>query len=185
MTASGNEQEFTADDIDYYFFPVSDSTYLITRLEPVAVVLLGQLNSLDGSELDPDFVAAYEAASEAREDGFTFDGIPYRITSSKKTTNVSVEEDVALASLNVYDAYNEGDLPIIDSFAFELLSEQTIAGGRRNFTFDGEHYTVHYLEGQITITDGNDEDFAEVSSIIVNPLDQSQFIPVSFKTAVR
>ena len=87
--------------------------------------------------------------------------------------------------MNVYDAYNEEDLGIIDSFAFQLISEQTIADERRNFTFDDVHYTVHYLEGQITITDGNDEDFAEVSDIIVNPLDQSQFIPVSFKTAVR
>ena len=185
LTASRNEQVFTTDDINYYFFPISDATYLITRLDPVAVVLLGQLNSMDGSQLDADFVAAYEAASEAKQDGFTFDGVSYRITASKKTTNVSIEADVALASLNVYDAYNEEDLGIIDSFAFQLISEQTIADERRNFTFDDVHYTVHYLEGQITITDGNDEDFAEVSDIIVNPLDQSQFIPVSFKTAVR
>ena len=185
LTASRNEQVFTADDINYYFFPISDSTYLITRLEPVAVVLLGQLNSMDGSQLDADFVAAYDAASEAKKDGFTLDGVSYRITASKKTTNVSIEEDVALASLYVYDAYNEEDLGIIDSFDFQLISEQTIANERRNFTFDDVHYTVHYLEGQITITDGNDEDFAEVSDIIVNPLDQSQFIPVSFKTAVR
>ena len=185
LTASRNEQVFTADDINYYFFPISDATYLITRLDPVAVVLLGQLNSMDGSQLDADFVAAYDAASEAKKDGFTLDGVSYRITASKKTTNVSIEEDVALASLYVYDAYNEEDLGIIDSFDFQLISEQTIANERRNFTFDDVHYTVHYLEGQITITDGNDEDFAEVSDIIVNPLDQSQFIPVSFKTAVR
>ena len=56
---------------------------------------------------------------------------------------------------------------------------------RRNFTYDGKQYTIHYLEGQTTITDSNDEDFAEVSNIIVNPLDQSQFISVAFKTAVR
>ena len=84
LTASRNEQVFTTDDINYYFFPISDATYLITRLDPVAVVLLGQLNSMDGSQLDADFVAAYEAASEAKQDGFTFDGVSYRITASKR-----------------------------------------------------------------------------------------------------
>ena len=81
--------------------------------------------------------------------------------------------------------FRSEDLDVINSFDFELLCEKTIADERRNFTFDGEQYTIHYLDGQVTVTDGNDEDFAEVSKIIVNPLDQSQFISVAFKTAVR
>jgi len=185
LSASRGENVFSVDDVDYYYFPVNEGTYLITRLEQVAVVLLGQLNSLDGSQLDAGFVSAFNAASEANKNGFTYEGEVYRITEERKTINVSKEHDVALASLNVYDAYNEEDLGVINSFDFELVSEKTISESRRNFTFDGEQYTIHYLEGQITITDGNGENFAEVSNIIVNPLDQSQFIAVSFKTAVR
>ncbi len=158
---------------------------MITRLETVAFTLLGQLNSVDGSEMNPDFIAAYEAAIENDQSGFTYDGVPYRITIGRKQTNISIEDQLALASLNVYDAYNEDDLDIVGSFDFQLISQQTIAEGRRNFTFDDEMFTIHYLEGQITISDSSSEDFAEVSNIIVNPLDQSQFISVAFKTAVR
>lgn len=180
-----NEQVFSVDDIDYFYFPVNDNSYLVTRLESVGVVLLGQLNSLDGSPLDEDFVSAFEATNEAGENEFTFEDVPYRIVSGRKMTNVAIENDVAMASLNVYDAYNQEDLGVVDSFGFELLSEVTIGQERRNFTYDGEQYTIHYLEGQTTITDSNDENFAEVSNIIVNPLDQTQFISVAFKTAVR
>jgi len=180
-----NEQVFSVDDIDYFYFPVNDNSYLVTRLESVGVVLLGQLNSLDGSPLDEGFVSAFEAANEAGENEFTFEDVPYRIISGRKMTNVAIENDVAMASLNVYDAYNQEDLGVVDSFGFELLSEVTIGQERRNFTYDGEQYTIHYLEGQTTITDSNDENFAEVSNIIVNPLDQTQFISVAFKTAVR
>lgn len=180
-----NEQVFSVDDIDYFYFPVNDNSYLVTRLESVGVVLLGQLNSLDGSPLDEDFVSAFEATNEAGENEFTFEDVPYRIISGRKMTNVAIENDVAMASLNVYDAYNQEDLGVVDSFGFELLSEVTIGQERRNFTYDGEQYTIHYLEGQTTITDSNDENFAEVSNIIVNPLDQTQFISVAFKTAVR
>lgn len=185
LSVSRNDQVFSVDGNNYYFFPINEDTFLITRLDPVAVVLLGQLNSIDGSQLDPDFVAAYDAALEEDQDGFMFDGASYRITAERKSTYVSSEENIGLASLTVYDAYNQEDLSVINSFDFELLCERAIADERRNFSFDGEQYTIHYLDGQVTITDGNDEDFAEVSKIIVNPLDQSQFIPVAFKTAVR
>ncbi|MBG0786310.1 MAG: ABC transporter permease [Anaerolineaceae bacterium] len=185
LAVSAGDQAFSYGDDDYYFSPVNDDTYLVTRLQPVAVTLLGELNSIDGSTLDPEFVAAYEAAIEEDESGFTLDGIPYRITIDRKQTNVSIEDEVALASLTVYDAYNEEDLDIVRSFDFQLISQETISAERRNFSFDGEQFTIHYLDGQITISDSNDEDFAEVSNIIVNPLDQSQFISVAFKTAVR
>jgi len=185
LSESRGEQTFSIDDNDYFYFPLSENTYQIVRLEPVAVVLLGQLNPINGSELDEGFISAFGAADEAGQDEFSYDGTNYRVTTKRKETFVSIENETALASLNVYDAYNEADLSIVDSFDFKLTSELAIADGKRNFTFDGEHYTIHYLEGQITITDSNDEDFAEVSNIIVNPLDQSQFISVAFKTAVR
>lgn len=185
LTISKGDQVFSSGEDDFYFSPINENTYLITRLETVAFTLLGQLNSVDGSELSPDFIAAYDAAIENDQSGFTFDGVPYRITIGRKQTNVSIEDQLALASLNVYDAYAEDDLDIVGSFDFQLISQQTIAEGRRNFTFGGEMYTIHYLEGQITISDSSGEEFAEVSNIIVNPLDQSQFISVAFKTAVR
>ena len=42
-----------------------------------------------------------------------------------------------------------------------------------------------YDEGQSTILDDAGNEYAEVSNIIVNPLDQSLFLPVDFKAAIR
>ncbi len=98
LTLSQGDQVFSSGDDDLYFSPINENTYLITRLETVAFTLLGQLNSVDGSEMNPDFIAAYEAAIENDQSGFTYDGVPYRITIGRKQTNVSIEDQLALAS---------------------------------------------------------------------------------------
>lgn len=185
LALSKNESVFNVGEDDYYYVPEGEGTFRIVRLERVAVDLLGRLNPAEGFEISDAFTTGYEAAVEEDKDEFTLDGITYRITEDRKTTNVSTEHEIALASLNVYDAYNEADLNMVNSYNFELASERAIAQGRTSFVLDGQKYTIHYGEGQATITDGNGENFAEISTIIVNPLDQTQFIPVSFKTAVR
>lgn len=185
LAQSKGDPVFNVGDDQYYSAPINENTHLIVRLEQVATVLLGRVNMQDGSEPSPDFVNAFETALEQDQEEFVADGVSYRLIVDRKTTTIATEHEIALASLNVYDAYNEKDLGIVNSFGFDLVSELTIAEGRRNFSYDGLTYTIHYLDGQTTITDSSGEDFAEVSNIIVNPLDQSQFISVDFKTAVR
>ncbi len=185
LALSHNESVFNVGEDDYYYLPEGEHTYRIVKLEPVAVDLLGRLNPVEGFEISDAFTTGYESAIEEGRDEFTLDGVTYRITEGRKTTNISTEHEVALASLNVYDAYNEADLNIVNSYDFELASERAIANGQSSFTSDGQKYTIHSGEGQVTINNENGENFAEMSTIIVNPLDQSQFIPVSFKTAVR
>ena len=185
LAQSKQSPVFSVDGEQYYAGPVNENTYLIVNLEQVADVLLGRINMTDGTEPPEDFVNAFESAQERDQDEFTIDGITYRIVVERKSTTIATEHEIALASLSVYDAYNESDLDIVDSFGFQLVSQRTIAEERRNFSYDDLTYTIHYEEGQTTITDSDGENFAEVSTIIVNPLDQSQFITVDFKTAVR
>lgn len=185
LAQSQGSPVFSVGDEQFYAGPINENTYLIVNLEEIANVLLGRINMEDGTEPSEDFVNAFEAAQERDQDDFTIDGITYRIVVERKSTTIATEHEIALASLSVYDAYDENDLGVVDSFGFQLVSQRTIAEERRNFSYDGLTYTIHYLEGQITITDSDGENFAEVSTIIVNPLDQTQFITVDFKTAVR
>ncbi len=55
----------------------------------------------------------------------------------------------------------------------------------RRFLLDNHTYTISYYDDHTTIYDESGDPFAEVSEIIVNPLDQSLFLTVNFKTAVR
>ena len=185
LAQSQDSPVFSVGDEQFYAGPINENTYLIVNLEEIADVLLGRINMEDGTEPSEDFVNAFEAAQERDQDDFTIDGITYRIVVERKSTTIATEHEIALASLSVYDAYDENDLDVVDSFGFQMVSQRTIAEERRNFSYNGLTYTIHYLEGQITITDSDGENFAEVSTIIVNPLDQTQFITVDFKTAVR
>jgi peptide/nickel transport system permease protein len=185
LAQSKDDPVFAVGEEQFYASSINENTYLIVRLEQIANVLLDRINMEDGSEPSQDFVNAFETAMERDQDEFMVDGVTYRIVVERKTTTIATEYEIALASLSVYDAYNEADQDIVNSFDYELVSQRTIAEGRRNFSHEGLTYTIHYLEGQTTITDSNGEDFAEVSNIIVNPLDQTQFISVGFKTAVR
>jgi peptide/nickel transport system permease protein len=92
---------------------------------------------------------------------------------------------VALAILNVYDAYNESDSQNVMSYDFKLASSRALAQNKNTFTVSDQTYSIRYGEGQSTIFDDEGVEYAEVSDIIVNPLDQSLFLKVDFKTVVR
>lgn len=185
LALSKSDSVFSVGEDNFFYTPLNENTYLVVQLEQIATVLLDRINLPDGSEPDQAFVDAYQAAKERDQDEFVVDGTAYRIIVERKTSYITIEHEIALASLSVYDAYNELDLPIVNSYGFEYASELAISENHRNFSYDGQTYTIHSDEGQTTITDGSGENFAEVSNIIVNPLDQSQFISVAFKTAVR
>ncbi|OJX38489.1 MAG: ABC transporter permease [Chloroflexi bacterium 44-23] len=60
-----------------------------------------------------------------------------------------------------------------------------ISNNEDKFVFDGQNYSIQYDDGQSTIFDSKGAEFAQVSAIIVNPIDQSIFLPVDFKSSVR
>ncbi len=184
LALGSDDNTFTVGDDIFYFDPEGENTYRIIQLDPVAETLLGRLNAVDGGDLSDDFVAAYEAAVEDDQNSFQYEGVTYRITQDRKTSIVSTEHNVALATLNVYDAYDPQDIEFIDSFRFRIASERAMADGETSFTVGEETYAIRY-NGQVTILDSDGEEFAAVSEIIVNPLDQDEFLTVEFKSALR
>ncbi len=87
--------------------------------------------------------------------------------------------------LNVYDAYNEINSLAVASYSFKLASSIALVQNKSAFSLGDEAFTVKYGEGQSTIFNSAGAEYAEVSNIIVNPLDQSLFLSVGFKSAVR
>jgi peptide/nickel transport system permease protein len=179
------ESTFTVDDDTHYIDSIAEDTQRIIDLNPVAEELLGRVNPVSSATLPEGLVEAFEAAKEAESDSFVLNGELYRITQDRKTKVISTEVDVALASLNIFDAYRQGDLPVIDSFAFQFPAQRAIANRDYTFTADDQPYAVEYDEGQITIYDQNGQPFAGVSQIIVNPLDQNEFLSFEYKSTIR
>jgi len=180
-----NNETFTYNDAPYYYVSIDEKTYRVMQLEPIAEVLLNTFNSLTGDEVSEELTASYQAAVDKKQNSFELDGVFYRITKKNKASLISIEDDVALAMLDVYDPYNEADTLNISSFDFRLASSLALAENNNGFTVNDQIFTIQYDEGLVTIFDETGNAYAEVSTIIVNPLDQSTFLPVSFKAIVR
>jgi peptide/nickel transport system permease protein len=177
-----NSETFSSGDSVYYYVSESEDVYRILRLEPVAEVLVGVYRPLVGDTVPDALKVAFESAVDKELNAFTLDGVSYRITNKNKASQISTENDLALAMFYVYDAYHESDSKTINSYDFRLASSRTITQNNKTFSVGDQTYTIRYDEGQATIIDSVG---AEVSDIIVNPLDQSLFLTVDFKAAIR
>ncbi len=180
-----NEETFSVGDDIYYFTSEAEGIYRILQLDPVAEELLGKVHPLGDATLSEAFIDATQAAIDDKQDAFELDGVTYRITQNKKARQISTEHDVALAILTVYDAYNQADAGIVSSYEFKLASSRAFVAQEGQFEVGGKTYSVRYDEAQTTVLDDAGAEFAEVSGIIVNPIDQSLFLSVDFKAAVR
>ena len=183
-----DESTFNVDDTPYYINPVGEGSYSIIMLEPLAEVAsrLGQLTPIEGASLPEGIEAAYQNAQDQGATSFELNGEVYHIVEKDKLTDlITNERNLALATLNIYDAYKSENTPVVDSFKFKLSSEQAIAANENTFSVDEQTFTLNIEEGEITILDAAGEPYADVSEIIVNPLHQSEFLSVGFKSALR
>jgi len=176
---------FTSAGKSYSYVEEAEDTYRILQLNEVAEVLLGKMQPKNGFTITDGFKAAYEAAVEAKSATFDFEGITYHITTERKSSKVSKDQDVALAMLNVYDPYTTAFASLVDSYDFKLMSTRAMKENKTSFTVNDQKFTIRAEEGRTAILDSKGIEIAEVSNIIVNPLDQSIFLSVPFKGAIR
>lgn len=180
-----NTNTFTSGGTTFSYVEEGENIYRILKLDPVAEVLLGKITPKNGFEVTDEFTAAYEAAMENNLTTFEFEGEIYHITAERKSNIISQDQDVALGMLNVYDPYSQSDAALVDSYDFRLESSRAIVANKSSFTVGEQQYNIRLDEGQTTILDSSGREIAEVSDIIVNPIDQATFLSVDFKGAVR
>jgi peptide/nickel transport system permease protein len=185
LALSKKAETFTYKDAAYYIVTEAENVYRILQLQPVAEELLGVFKSLNDQPVTQGFQAAYNAAMSKGEKSFVYEGVTYRIVTFSKVNRVGIETDFALAMLHVFDAYNQADTATVASYDFRLESSRALAAKKTQFTVGDQKYSYRYDEGRSTILDANGNAFAEVSDIIVNPLDQNLFLTVDYKAAVR
>ncbi|MEL7626791.1 MAG: ABC transporter permease [Anaerolineaceae bacterium] len=176
---------FESGENSYSYIAEGENFYRIVRLQKFAEVVLGRINPLPGNTLALGFADAFEKANTAGEKSFVFDGTTYILTKVLKNTIISTQTDVAIASYSIFDAYNPGDTSLINSYEFRRLSETAAVKNESSFELDGRVFQIKEQEGQTTILDDKGEPFAEVSNIIVNPLDTNEFLSVEFKAKAR
>lgn len=185
LALSRGELYFKSGENSYSYFEEGEDFYRIVQLDLFAQSLMGRTNPSPGNTLPAGFEDIFKKADEAGNTSFVFDGTTYILTRELKAVQISTQRDVAIASFSIIDAYNSQDSALINSYDFRFLSESAGVNDEETFTFNGKIYKINEHEGQITIFDDKGEPFAEVSNIIVNPLDQNEFLPVEFKAIAR
>lgn len=174
--------DFKAGDTEFYYIEVIPDFYRIVKLEKVAQTNpLGELPENDPN-ISEEFIAAYEA--NKNQGSFVFEDVKYIITG-RKVKSVSTEKEVAIASIYVFDPYKQTDNAFVKSHAFMLGVGKAIADGSSSFTVENREFNLEMDGNNGTVKDLKGENFAQISNIIVNPLNASTFLDIDFKEIVR
>jgi len=180
----GNES-FTIGEQAFRYIEEGVGFYRIIGLDLVAREFLGELRLASGGEAPENFQAAYQSAVENGLNAFEVDGNTYAFLKAKKEVLIYSERNVALALINIYDASDEANNGKVQSFDFKYASNLAISQGASEFSVEDQKFAIRYDEGSTIILDAEGSAYAEVSSIIVNPVDQSVYLPIEFKSAAR
>lgn len=185
LSLGKGQPQFSSGGKNFAYIKEGEGFYRIVQLEKFAEAIMGRVNPLPGNTMPLGFAEAFEEANDAGEMTFDFQGTTYVLTRDRKTTQISTQRDVAIGSYSIFDAYKEENNSQVNSFEFRLNSQLASINDEESFTANGEEYRIVEDEAQVTIIDEQGEPFAEISNIIVNPLDQNEFLSVEFKAAAR
>lgn len=185
LLAVGKKQPtFSAGNRSFAYFEEGEGLYRIAELNQVAEDLIS-LRATGDFEITKAFELAYEEAKAAKQTMFEVEGVTYVLTTKAKSTVISSQRDIALGMLSIYDPYNPKDLATVNSYEFRLASGKAAANDESEFFIGKDKFTIVEEEGHDTIYDASGKAFAEISNIIVNPLDQAETLSIEFKKIVR
>ena len=192
LAAKKDEPTFTAGGVTYSVTKVDDSFYRIgTASQLGTVTVLGKIadvKPIGDAVISDELKNAAIKAATSKQSSFEVDGVSYTLNAgAAKSYVLSGTEDIALASILNYDAFDNQFSALVSSFDFRLASETAMHKGETSFELDGATYgldietettaTIYKMEG------GEKVMVANVSNVIVNPVNDI-FLPISYKAAV-
>lgn len=178
-------QQFIVDEITYHFEPLSDSSYRIYRLTPIAESLVGTVEPVGGVLLSDELITSIETAM--RENALTFEhqGATYVLSESRKAIQISTISEAAIANRYFLEAYDPAYNEVIHTYNFVLNLELALQKNERSFYHDSDKYGILAVDGGYTISDSQSNLFAELSDIYVIPKSSGNSLPLGFKNLVR
>jgi len=186
LALGNNEYSFSVDDSTYAFFAEGEKDFRIIRLQTIAEALGRVIKPIDPAAFTDLVETEFLNAISLGKDYFELSNVTYRLTKNMKAFLLNTEHDVALATLDVYDAYNIEDIDFINQYDFRIAGTRAFTENKNRFNVYGVNYSIiRHNDDQATIYNGTGKPFAERSNIIVNPIDQSVFLGVEFRNTVR
>lgn len=184
FTADGNTYTFSEPSPDFIKISVFEKTATATGRKNIFVY-----KTVDGSALNPELQAAFEAANIAKQTEFEFGGDTYYIVEEGKEKAFGKAVPAALASKMIFDAASSDNSALVSSYEFRVAAEEAFLNGTRAFELNGANYVLEVdgAEDDSIIIDlmegGNATHFATMSDLIINPSQADTFITPEFRTA--
>ena len=191
VKASGkDEATFSADGVTYQATRLAENFYVITAGKNAATVTaLGKITDIkpaEGEEISDEVRSAVTAALASGDLSFEADGASYTLVRSVgKSYDLSKMSEVAIASMLNFDAFEEQYTQLTAGYAFRKACETAMHAGEKSFTADGTEYRIEIDEetkAQVFGADG--AEIANVSNMIVNPVNSGVFLSPAYKEAV-
>ena len=188
------EATFNADGITYTATKIDDGFYVITVGKELATITqLGKMMDIRanaGVELSAEVSGAATQALKTGKTSFEVDGVPYTLTrGAAKSYILNGMEEIAIASMLTYDAYDSQYNSLIASYDFRKACETAMHSGAASFEADGVAYTLD-IEDETTATvytagsEAERQTIANVTNVIVNSVNNGVFLPIAYKAAV-
>ena len=193
LAAKNGDPSFEAGGTTYSVVKVDEGFFRIGTSQQLGnVTALGKIvdvKPIGGATISDELKKEAIAAVQGGKNTFELDGVSYTLTAGKaKSYTLAGSEDIALASMLSFDAYSAEYSELINNFDFRLLSETAMHAGETSFELDGVTYTLD-IESETTATISVGEGdaktpVANVSNVIVNPVNNGVFLPMDYKAAV-
>ena len=188
------EATFNVDGITYTATKIDDGFYVITVGKELATITqLGKMMDIRanaGVELSAEVSGAATQALKTGKTSFEVDGVPYTLTrGAAKSYILNGMEEIAIASMLTYDAYDSQYNSLIASYDFRKACETAMHSGAASFEADGVAYTLD-IEDETTATvytagsEAERQTIANVTNVIVNSVNNGVFLPIAYKAAV-
>jgi len=190
LAINKKQTTFSSGGKSYILVQTGQDFYTVQEVKSIAKVstfknLFSYTPSKD-FDLSVGFKTAFETAFKAGADSFSTEGTGYQIIRSRGEANIGEAKQIAVASMNNFDAAQQSDIALINSFPFRLAAEQAMAAGQPLFSVDGVSYELADQEGSHRISRvdaAGSQLFAVVSDYIVNAISPDVFLTLDFKAA--
>ena len=161
-----------------------ENFYRITAMQTVAsgkgIKNQFTLQPAEGVTLPADFTDRFNAAVTAKQTSFTTsDGTTYFVQTTKVQATVSVENDLALASMMIFN----GELK--DDYGFRLAAERTMQSKQdADFSYNDASYHMAYADGTASFL-LNGEEVASASHLVIKEITSGTVFPEGFAIGVQ
>ncbi len=187
---NAGQTTFSAEGSDYGIEVLQDGvSYQVTQLLEIATVSgkknLYRFTQTGDVTVTDEMQVAFTAAMQAGEASFAADGAQYQIVKRDNVTNaICIDEDAAILSTRIFDAFRAEDEQMVNSYAFHAATERAIANGATTFEADNVSYAL-LRDGESITVERDGTPFAGISDLIVNAISPDVFVTVELKEAFQ